>query len=586
MTFSSFKGRKVKNMKSKVKSNLKRRLPFFGMMFLLILFVFTVPACDFLLPLLNGSVASLSISIDGNFTPNSGSYNFGDVVVGSSSDVTVTIENTGDEILRISGINFLSTTDQFSGDWSFLTTVGASQVASFTLTFAPTTVGVLDATIAISSDASNFGQFTFDVSGTGISGTVQESYQLSVDANEPSYGAVTPTVPTNVDTNTAFTITATPNSGYEFLQWIVLSGTAIIADSGSSSTTVTLTSGDAAVQAQFQNISPASWTSQVVDSLGDAGSWSSLILDSSDSPYIAYYSVGNSVKLAHWNGTAWVLDTVDSSINAQSHTSLAIHEATGAVYPHISYYDVVDKDLKYSEWNGSAWSAETVVSDLTDDIGDYSALALDAVTNDAFISYIINDTELHVVRQSTGSWQTPEIVDANGAGWSDIVWNSANALGNPLVVYIDSSMNLKVAYYDTAWSNSVVDSSSEFAGNTSAAVDNAGNIHLVYFDSANNEVKYANYQSGWSIQVTGIGDNLVPISGLSSTLDGLNYPHISFVESGSLIYAWYDGAVWTEEVILATGVEDLSATSIELSSTGVPYISFYYSSGDLGLVYK
>ena len=79
---------------------------------------------------------------------------------------------------------------------------------------------------------------------------------------------------------------------------------------------------------------------------------------------------------------------------------------------------------------------------------------------------------------------------------------------------------------------------------------------------------------------------MVPISGLSSTLDGLNYPHISFVESGSLIYAWYDGAVWTEEVILATGVEDLSATSIELSSTGVPYISFYYSSGDLGLVYK
>ncbi len=75
------------------------------------------------------------------------------------------------------------------------------------------------------------------------------SYLLSVtnDGN----GTTTPSGSVTVTRGTATPVTATPAAGYVFRSWSVISGTAVIADSISDTTTVILNSGNASIRANF-----------------------------------------------------------------------------------------------------------------------------------------------------------------------------------------------------------------------------------------------------------------------------------------------------------------------------------------------
>jgi hypothetical protein len=76
-------------------------------------------------------------------------------------------------------------------------------------------------------------------------------YQLTAGANDASYGTVSPAGPTMVGHGVATSLTATPATGYDFTNWTVASGVPVISDAASASTTVTLSSGAAAIQANF-----------------------------------------------------------------------------------------------------------------------------------------------------------------------------------------------------------------------------------------------------------------------------------------------------------------------------------------------
>ena len=61
-----------------------------------------------------------------------------------------------------------------------------------------------------------------------------------------------------VDHGDATAIAAAADMGYAFADWTVLSGSAVFGDANSASTTVTLTSGDATVRANFADpVAPA-----------------------------------------------------------------------------------------------------------------------------------------------------------------------------------------------------------------------------------------------------------------------------------------------------------------------------------------
>ncbi len=112
-----------------------------------------------------------------------------------------------------------------------------------------------------------------DLTGTANPGSITMNSAKSITANfakityqltvSPGAGGSitapsTPTVTVNYGDQT--TITATPSTGYKFVNWTVTAGTgATIASPTSASTTVSLTSGPATVTANFQALA-CSWT--------------------------------------------------------------------------------------------------------------------------------------------------------------------------------------------------------------------------------------------------------------------------------------------------------------------------------------
>jgi hypothetical protein len=75
------------------------------------------------------------------------------------------------------------------------------------------------------------------------------TYSLTV--SNDGHGTTTPSGTVTVNHGAATSISATPATGYQFLNWTVTSGTASIASPSSASTTVTLTSGNATIRANF-----------------------------------------------------------------------------------------------------------------------------------------------------------------------------------------------------------------------------------------------------------------------------------------------------------------------------------------------
>lgn len=90
------------------------------------------------------------------------------------------------------------------------------------------------------------------------------------------------------------------------------------------------------------------WHIEVVENGGSRyiGAYSSLALDASGQPHIAYADQNaDDLKYAWRDGTKWRVETVDSAGRVGTHLSLALDDVG---QPHISYYDSTNRDLKYA----------------------------------------------------------------------------------------------------------------------------------------------------------------------------------------------------------------------------------------------
>jgi peptidoglycan/xylan/chitin deacetylase (PgdA/CDA1 family) len=128
----------------------------------------------------------------------SGNLAFGNVTTGTTATATLTIANSGNTALTISGITYPS---GFSGAWSGTVAAGGSQ--NVPVTFAPTAVKTYSGTVAVNSDATS-GTATLPASGAGIA-PVTPTKIISLSGNL-AFG--------NVTTGTTATATLTiANSG-------------------------------------------------------------------------------------------------------------------------------------------------------------------------------------------------------------------------------------------------------------------------------------------------------------------------------------------------------------------------------------
>lgn len=207
------------------------------------------------------------------------------------------------------------------------------------------------------------------------------------------------------------------------------------------------------------------WTNGVADPCAgptpDCGLFSSIALDASGNPVIAHYdAVGKHLRVARWNGTAFVAAVADEGVAPEGVEGAVadvgqfprIRILNGVEY--ISYYDVANGDLKLASGPGGTYSIEVV-----DSAGD------------------------------VGAWSDMQIVDG-------VILLSYHDVGNEDLKFASGAPG--------AFAVEVVDSGATVGADT-ALLASSGTVQIVYHDGKNNDMRRA-YKSGevWqSDRVTG-----------------------------------------------------------------------------------
>ncbi|MDH7602533.1 MAG: hypothetical protein QHI38_10355, partial [Armatimonadota bacterium] len=267
------------------------------------------------------------------------------------------------------------------------------------------------------------------------------------------------------------------------------------------------------------------------------GEYSSIALDASGNPRIAYYKYINDthgiLRYAYYNGQGWHVEDVDGNSpgsvddNVGRYTSIKVDSQGN---PHISYYDVTNGNLMYAVWRSGTWQITTVdgASSPTDDVGQYTSLAL---------------------------------------------YN-----GLPRIAYYDVAKgDLKYASYDGSnWTKTVVDSAGDVGRFASLALDpNTGLPRIAYYDSTNKDLKYAAYDgSAWNITTVAAAGDVGQYCSLA--LDPTTgSPRIAYYDNTNkdLLYAAWDGSSWKFSTVDSDG--DVGRYCSLALYNGLPRIAYY-----------
>jgi hypothetical protein len=139
------------------------------------------------------------------------------------------------------------------------------------------------------------------------------------------------------------------------------------------------------------------WSTETVDSNVVTARYTSVAIQPDGRPHIAYYGNGQ-LWYARWIGFRWELSVVDPTtspdfVGIQSN-------ASGGRW--IAYRARTEQELRVAQWNGSAWIREVVDSE--GDVGWDASLALDT-SGRPHISYYDRDVAiLRYARQEEGGW--------------------------------------------------------------------------------------------------------------------------------------------------------------------------------------
>ncbi len=332
-----------------------------------------------------------------------------------------------------------------------------------------------------------------------------------------------------------------------------------------------------ATQTDYGNVELAAWNGsaweiQTVDGSGNAAYSISLGLADTDIPRIAYSyndftTPEYSMRQASWNGSAWDFETIDTASETRGPTSLSLDEQGN---PHVAYQSgafvdgIYTANLSYARWDGNAWEIQTV-----DGSGDVSELSM-AIEADGtpHIAYLDDPSaEFRYAHWTGSSWDIQTV----GPGYGDISI-ALDSSGFPHLAYFNNE--LYHVYWDgSAWISQVVDTVYMNNGPVTLVIDSQDHAHIGYY--LNNYIKYAYWDgSGWNIQVV----NNVDIYRVQNSLalDSLDNPHISYYDhsNADLMYATWSGETWDIQVVDSGGDIGLW-NSIALDSMDLPHISYY-----------
>ena len=178
------------------------------------------------------------------------------------------------------------------------------------------------------------------------------------------------------------------------------------------------------------------------------GQFTSLQLDSFDTPVISYYNATTGVlKLAHCQDLDCAdpasINTVDDTSDMGQYSSLALAQDGN---PVISYYDAINGNLVLARCDDPDCAGGndqgTSVDTNEGDIGQYSSLALDVFDDTPVIAYYnFDDADLKLVHCDT--------LGCTGPQSTTVVDGATGEVGISLSMALDVSGNPVISYYDT-----------------------------------------------------------------------------------------------------------------------------------------
>jgi hypothetical protein len=229
--------------------------------------------------------------------------------------------------------------------------------------------------------------------------------------------------------------------------------------------------------------------------------YTSIVLDAEDHPSISFYEYRGPkdtdlkirMRVVSWNGTSWMVRTVDPEEGSGKFNSMAI-DAQGHL--HLAYANVSSgtEGLRYGYWDGKSWTTR-VVDDTARNNGDavgYSvAMALDKDGN-PHIAYMDESTPMlkYAVRKQ-GQWQIQTVARLAGIGYPDRNSIVVDENGRPFISYYDGGRGaLNVAYLEgQQWLIDRVEANA--TGFTSSIQIVNGQLWVSYADEANGALKVA-----------------------------------------------------------------------------------------------
>ena len=237
-------------------------------------------------------------------------------------------------------------------------------------------------------------------------------------------------------------------------------------------------------------IGPKNWEIEVVDESSARCCLTSLAIDSSDTPHIAYIDGANDqLKYACRTESGWQITVLDDHLGAMESISGPRIAIDSQDRPHIAYYDHSTHCLMHLWKNPerrSQWRSEVVDHAYLD---WNPSIAIDPVTDQVRIVYgVWVGWDLHVLKQVTrlddGNWYE-EYIDLDGGVLPHLAIASN---GRSRVVYSDGYDvwwdNLCLMYAEqhrwNDWSIELMDPEIRSGTDASIALDPSGNPHILH----------------------------------------------------------------------------------------------------------
>jgi hypothetical protein len=244
------------------------------------------------------------------------------------------------------------------------------------------------------------------------------------------------------------------------------------------------------------------WTFEVVDN--KTGAHTSMVLDSNGIPRLAYMDAPNPGDYPHlWfasknpNGS-WTYEPVDTN-DSLRYPSLAIDRRD--LY-HISYEEL-GTELRYAHWNGTNWTIEIV--DTEGVVGAWSSIKVDNSGRPHIAYYDGTHGNVKYATKSNNSWNRTSIDNSPGNFFS----LDLDSHERPHVSYHSAERNLKHAYWNgSAWNIEVVDNTTGVGTLASMRIDDHDDIHISYSDRSDPKIGYVKYASTKELPTGGIAANI------------------------------------------------------------------------------